>query len=44
MLDKWFKSRKDTVMTIDDFDHIDGVVGLILETIKIQEQLRALHS
>jgi len=43
VLDKWFKSRKGEIMTIDDFDHIDSVVGLLLETIKIQEQLRALH-
>jgi hypothetical protein len=30
-------------MTIDDFDHIASVVGLLAETIKVQDGLRALH-
>ena len=44
VLDKWFKSHKDRKMSIDDFDHIANVVGLLAETIKIQEQLRNMHS
>jgi len=43
VLDKWFKSHKGKTMTIDDFDHIANVVGLLGETIRIQEQLRSLH-
>jgi hypothetical protein len=43
VLDKWFKSHKGETMTIDKFDHIANVVGLIAETIKIQICLRKLH-
>ena len=43
VLDKWFKSRKGMTITIDDFDHIAHVVGLLMETIKIQGDLKALH-
>ncbi|MCL2399100.1 MAG: hypothetical protein FWC91_05050 [Defluviitaleaceae bacterium] len=42
VLDKWFKSHKRMTMTIDDFDHIANVVGLLAETIKIQDDLREL--
>ena len=35
VLDKWFKSHKGKTMSIDDFDHIANVVGLLSETIKI---------
>jgi len=44
VMDKWFKSHKGKTMTIDDFDHIANVVGLLKETIKIQDSLRALHT
>jgi len=44
VLDKWFKSHKGRTMNIDDFDHIENVVGLLTETIKIQEQLRNMHN
>ena len=44
VLDKWFKSHKGKAMNIDDFDHIANVVGLIAETIKIQDDLRELHN
>jgi predicted helicase len=43
VLDKWFKSHKGQTITIDDFDHIANVTGLLLETIKIQENLKGLH-
>jgi predicted helicase len=42
VLDKWFKSHKGETMTIDSFDHIANVVGLLAETIKVQEVLRGL--
>ena len=43
VLDKWFKSHKGMTMTINNFDHIANVVGLLAETINIQESLQNLH-
>jgi predicted helicase len=43
VLDKWFKLHEGEKMTIDSFIHIKNVVGLLTETIKVQEGLRALH-
>jgi len=43
VLNKWFKSHKGMTMTINDFDHISYVVGLLAETIKIQASLKSLH-
>ena len=43
VLDKWFKSHKGKTLTIADFDHISNVVGLLAETIKVQEELNELH-
>ena len=43
VLDKWFKEHKDETLTIDSFTHIENVVGLLVETINIQEHLRSLH-
>jgi hypothetical protein len=43
VLDKWFKSHKGETMTIDSFDHIANMVGLLAETIKVQEGLRKLR-
>ena len=43
VIDKWLKSHKGKTMTIDDFEHIENIVGLLAETIKIQEELRKLH-
>ena len=43
VLDKWFKSHKGKTMSIDDFEHIANVVGLLAETIKVQESLKSLH-
>jgi len=42
VLDKWFKSHKGEMLTIDSFTHIENVVGLLAETIKVQENLREL--
>ena len=43
VLDKWFKEHRDETLTIDSFTHIENVVGLLVETINIQEHLRSLH-
>jgi predicted helicase len=44
VLDKWFKSHKGETMSIDDFSHIEAVVGLLGETIKLQDELKNLHN
>ena len=44
VLDKWFKSHKGRTMTIEDFTHIENVVGALAETIKVQNGLRELHT
>jgi len=43
VLDKWFNSHKGEALTIDKFDHISEVVGLLTETIKVQEELEEMH-
>ena len=43
VLDKWFKEHKDEMLTIDSFSHIENVVGLLSETIKLRDYLRDLH-
>lgn len=43
VLDKWFKEHKGEALTINTFTHIENVVGLLEETIKLREQLRELH-
>ena len=43
VLDKWFKSHKGEPLTIETFEHICNVAGLLAETIKIQDELRQLH-
>ena len=43
VLDKWFKEHRGEALTIENFTHIENVVGLLAETIKIQEELRLLH-
>ena len=43
VLDKWFKEHKGQTLTIDSFTHIENVVGLLEETIKLRETLRSLH-
>ena len=44
VLDKWLKSHKGEVLTIDSFDHIANVVGLLTETIKVQVDLKSMHN
>ena len=39
VLDKWFKSHKGEVLTLERFEHICEVVGLLGETIKVQGEL-----
>ena len=43
VLDKWFKEHKGDVLTLETFTHIKNVVGLLEETIKLEEHLRNLH-
>lgn len=43
VLSKWFKEHKGEELTIDSFNHIENVVGLLSETINLQEHLRGLH-
>ena len=43
MLDKWFKEHKGETLTIDSFAHIENMVGLLEETIKIKEELKNSH-
>jgi hypothetical protein len=43
VLDKWFKSHRGEILTIDSFEHICNVVGLLAETIKVQDGLRELR-
>ena len=44
VLDKWLKEHKGEALTIDSFTRIENVVGMLAETIKTKESLRALHS
>lgn len=39
VIDKWLKSHKGENLTIDSFNHIKRIVGIIEETIKIQNEL-----
>jgi len=43
VLDKWFKEHKGDTLTIDSFTHIENIVGVLEETIKLKEDLRNLH-
>ena len=43
VLDKWFKEHRGEALTIESFTHIENVVGLLAETIKVQDELRLLH-
>jgi len=43
VLDKWFKSHKGETLTVESFDHISNIVGLLAETIKVQENLRNMR-
>ena len=39
VLDKWFKSHKGESLTIETFEHISNVAGLLAETIKASNEL-----
>ena len=43
VLDKWFKEHRGEALTIESFTHIENVVGLLAETIKVQDELRLSH-
>ena len=43
VLDKWFKSHKGEALTLGSFTHIENIVGLIAETIRIQNELSGMH-
>ena len=43
VLDKWFKEHKGQTLTIDSFTHIENVVGLLEETIRIREHLQTMN-
>lgn len=43
VLEKWFKEHKGDLLTIDNFTLIENIVGLLNETIKLQEYLKNLH-
>lgn len=43
VLDKWFKEHKGETLTIDAFAHIENIVGLLEETIRIKEELKSSH-
>ena len=43
VLDKWFKEHKGDILTLDTFTHIENIVGLLEETIRLEEYLKNLH-
>jgi predicted helicase len=43
VLDKWLKSHKGEALTIDSFEHIANVAGILAETINVQNGLRGIH-
>ena len=43
VLEKWFKEHKGKILTIDFFSHIENVVGVLAETIRLREYLRGLN-
>jgi len=44
VLDKWLKEHKGELLTIDNFTHLENMVGLLSETIQIREDLKNLHA
>ena len=40
VLDKWLKSHKGEFMTFERMSHIENIVGLLAETIRIREALK----
>lgn len=43
VLDKWFKEHKGETLTLDSFMHIENVVGLLAETIRLRKHLQGQH-
>jgi len=43
VLDKWLKSHKGEALTIHTFTHIENIVGLLMETLKVQNDLCKMH-
>ena len=43
VVDKWFKSHKGEALSLGSFTHIENMVGLIAETIRIQNELSEMH-
>ncbi|MGL5721262.1 MAG: type ISP restriction/modification enzyme, partial [Brevinema sp.] len=39
VLDKWLKSRKDRILTLDEITHFQQMCGIIAETIRLQQQI-----
>jgi hypothetical protein len=39
IIDKWLKSHKGEILSLDSFNHIKQISGIIEETIKIQNEL-----
>lgn len=44
VLDKWFKSHKGQILTLDKFDHICSVAGILQETINAQKILASVSN
>ena len=43
VIEKWFKEHKGNMMTIDIFNHIEKMVGVIEETLLLESYLAKLH-
>lgn len=43
VLNKWFKEHKGETFSIDTFAHIENIVGLLEETIRIKDELKNSH-
>lgn len=43
VLNKWFKEHKGEPLSIDTFAHIENIVGLLEETIRIKDELKNSH-
>lgn len=43
VLDKWFKEHNGETLSINSFTHIENMVGLLTETIRMREYLRGLN-
>ena len=43
VLYQWFKEHKGDILTLDTFRHVENIVGLLEETIRLEEYLKNLH-